>query len=140
MVSYSGNKPGAADTPFFNIGIFNSPTFTIDYKSFSKGFQDIFDFIIGISIAIAVVVFMIAAFQRIVDKKDVAGVKAGDEGMWNAIVGLMIILSTWLIINTINPDLLRLSMFQDLDKLKPANSGTGSGNGNVEIGPIGGKI
>lgn len=125
MVSYSNPNGNNANTPLFNINIFNQPTFTISYQSFANGFQSIFDLIIGISIATAVIVFMIAAFQKIISGGDVKGIKAGDDGMKNAIIGLMIILSTWLIINTINPDLLRLPIFSGLDKLSNSTQQSG---------------
>ncbi len=121
MASYSGgnnNTSGRAETRFFNLAMFNQPTFTINYNNFSLGLQNIFDFIIGISIATAIIVFMISAFQQIISGGDVSGIKQGKEGMQNAIIGLMIILSTWLIVNTINPDLLRLPAFSGLDGLK----------------------
>jgi len=136
LVSYSENSQDRANTPFFNISIFNQKSYTVNYQNFATGFQFFFDLIIGISIATAVIVFMIAAFQQITTGKSIKlkdsglELKAGNEGMWNAVVGLMIILSTWLIINTVNPDLLRLPMFQGLDNLKAPQQ---SGNTNTNV-------
>ncbi len=121
MASYSGagaNASDRAETRFLNLAMFNQPYFQVNYTNFSKGIQDVFDLIIGVSIATAVVVFMLAAFQQIVNGGNIRDIKKGKDGMWNAIVGLMIILSTWLILNTINPDLLRLPMLSGLDNLK----------------------
>lgn len=131
MASYSGgnsNTSDRAETRFLNLAMFNQPKFTITYSNFSLGLQDFFDFVIGISIATAIVVFMISAFQQIISGGNISGIKQGKEGMQNAIVGLMIILSTWLIINTVNPDLLRLPMFSGLDGLKPSEQPQGEQN------------
>ncbi len=121
MVSYSSGNTGG-NTPLFNINMFNSPKFTINYASFAGGFQSLFDLIIGISIATAVIVFMYSAFQGIINANNASDKKKADEGMRNAVIGLMIILSTWLIINTVNPDLLRLPIFSGLGGLQAAQS------------------
>ena len=136
MVSYSNgndNTMDRASTRLFNLALFNQPYYVINYQNFSLGFQSLFDFIIGVSIATAIIVFMVAAFQQVINGGDVKAIKQGKEGMQRAIIGLIIILSTWLIINTINPDLLRLPMFAGLDSLKtsattrPSPSVTGAG-------------
>lgn len=133
MVSYSSNAQSRGQTPLFDLSIFNQPYFTISYQAFSASFQFFFDLIIGISIATAVVIFMVAAFQQIIGGGSVRGIQQGREGMQNAIVGLMIILSTWLIINTINPDLLRLPIFQELDKIGTKSGGTQTASGDVRL-------
>lgn len=132
MVSYStsGSGNNNASTPFLNLAFFNKPYFTINYQSFESGFQFLFDLMIGISIATAVIVFMFAAFQEIIGGNNAGSIQKGKEGMQNAIIGLMIVLSTWLIINTINPDLVRLPIFSGLDQLKAVNGSSG-GNTNV---------
>lgn len=121
MVSYTSNPQDRASTPLFDIGIFNQEKFTINYTNNTRGIQFIFDLIIGISIATAVIVFMVAAFQKITGGGNVKSIKEGNDGMINAIVGLMIVLSTWLIVNTINPDLIRLPMFNGIDNIKPTS-------------------
>lgn len=121
MTSYVANNKDAS-TPFFNLAFFNQRYFTINFQSFGNAFQFLFDLMIGISIATAVIVFMISAFNQIVNGKSVrlgsfGEIKGGNEGMYNAIIGLIIVLSTWLILNTINPDLIRLPIFTSLDQL-----------------------
>lgn len=133
MVSYTANNKDAS-TPFFNLAFFNKPTFTINYTSFSSGFQFLFDLVIGVSIATAVILFMIAALKEITGRGDIKQIESGKKGMQNAIIGLMIVLSTWLIINTINPDLVRLPMFSNLDKLGNSTGGGGATrNSNVDL-------
>lgn len=134
MVSYQENNKDAS-TPFLNLAFFNKPYFEINFQSFKSGWQFLFDLVIGISIATAVIVFMLAAFNQIVNGKGIkvgsfGEIQTGNQGMWNAIVGLMIVLSAWLIINTINPDLLNLPMFQNLDKLGEQHTDPNQ-NGNV---------
>jgi hypothetical protein len=135
LVSYSSNEQNRADTPFFNISIFNQKSYTVNYQNFATGFQFFFDLIIGISIATAVIVFMIGAFEGIINKNVVKDQVEAKQRMTRSIVGLMIILSTWLIINTVNPDLLRLPMFQGLDNLK-APQQSGNTNTNITAGSI----
>jgi hypothetical protein len=107
------------------LAFFNKPEYIINYQSFRFGFQFVFDLIIGISIALAVIIFTISAFQGMIDGSDIKSIKKGKDGMVRAIVGLMIILSTWLIINTINPDLLNLPMFSGLDQIKTGGTTPG---------------
>jgi hypothetical protein len=135
MASYEGGATSRASTPFFNLSIFNKPEFIISYQNFSGGFQFFFDLLIGVSIALAVILFMVAAFKEIIDGDKPTDIKKGKEGMVNAIVGLMIVLSTWLIINTINPDLLRLPFLSALDKMSANSAPGGTSNSNVTSGP-----
>lgn len=134
MTSYTANNKDA-NTPFFNVSFLNKPCFQINYLSFSNAWQFLFDAVIGISIATAVIVFMFGAFEGIIDSKSTSSVKKGKDRMQNAIIGLMVILSTWLIINTINPDLLRLPIFQGLDKLNTngTNNTTTTGTQNTTV-------
>jgi hypothetical protein len=80
---------------------------------------------IGLCIAFSVILFMVGAFRGILSTVggDSALASLGGAGnylkdkeaktlMQNSIIGLIIILSSWLVINTINPDILKLSLFQ----------------------------
>lgn len=123
MVSWGKNDKST------NIGIvdgsfLNQQFFTINYQSFSKAFQFLFDLIIGVSIAAAVIIFMYGAFNGIISSTSGKEQKEAKDQMTNAIIGLMIVLSTWLIINTINPDLLRLPLFNGLDQIGSGNNST----------------
>jgi hypothetical protein len=113
MTTYSGPGTGAS-TPFFDVSFLGKQYFEISTPNFKNAFQFFFDFMIGISIAVAVVVFMLGALEGILNDTGIADRKKANERMQNAITGLMIVLSTWLIINTINPDLLRLPIFNGL--------------------------
>ena len=137
LVSYdkaSNNKD--ATTPFFNLNFLNNGIFTIKYENFKNAFQFFFDLIIGISIATAVVVFMLGAFEGIIGQSVTKEKVEAKERMKNSIIGLMIVLSTWLIINTINPDLLRLPIFSGLDQLgQQSNTGPGKSSGTLDSNP-----
>jgi hypothetical protein len=125
MSSYSSSG-NSANTPLFNLNVFNQPCFYIEYTNFKNGLQFLFDFIIGASIATAIILFTWGALQGIISTTGY-GKADGSKTMKNAIIGLMIVLSTWLVVNTINPDLLNLPMYSSLEKLaKPKNSTPGN--------------
>ena len=42
LVSYSENSQDRANTPFFNISIFNQKSYTVNYQNFATGFQFFF--------------------------------------------------------------------------------------------------
>lgn len=107
-----GNADGSAGTPFFDFSFFNTPCFEISEKKFSNIFQDIFNLAIGLTIVLAVIMFMYAAATGIIKGDSAKGVIEGKNGMKNALISLILVLSSWLIINTINPDLIRLPLFE----------------------------
>lgn len=135
MVSYS-NTSRDATTPFFNVSFLGKPCFQINYQSFKNAWQFFFDLIVGISIATAVILFMYNAFRGIVSGGNTAEITNARVGMQNAITGLVIVLSTWLIINTINPDLLRLPIFQGLDQISTNSQQGATQNPGTRIDPL----
>jgi hypothetical protein len=74
-----------------------------------------FDLIIGISIALAVIIFMVGAFGNIFGEASIGGIKANKEMMKNSVGGLIITLSFYLILQTINPDLVKFPLFNNLN-------------------------
>lgn len=147
MASYAQDGRAAPETRLFNLQIFNGeegcfPIATQEetgFSSYNNGIQFLFDLMIGVSIALAVILFTWGAAKGILG--DVIGESrtgfkeaAGKETMKNALVGLLIVLSMWLVVNTINPDLLRLPALQELYKLNSAGKA-----GNTGTGVIGGS-
>lgn len=146
MASYVEDGRAAPQTPLFNLQIFNGggegcfPIATQEQTgvaSYSNGIQFLFDLMIGVSIALAVILFTFGAAQGITN--DVFGqnmstknLKEGKDTMKNSLVGLLIILGMWLVINTINPDLLRLPALQGLYQLNTAGK-----SGNPDGGVVG---
>jgi hypothetical protein len=150
MASYgeSGSGQNTPQTPLFDLRIFNGTEpgcFQIATQeqtgvtSYNNGIQFLFDLMIGVSIALAVILFTFGAAQGITN--DVFGqnmstksLKEGKDTMKNSLIGLMIILGMWLVINTINPDLLRLPALQGLYQLNPAGK-PGNPSGGVTAQP-----
>ena len=146
MVSYDSNSQSTGRTPLFDINIFGQQCFPIASKGdvangnqYQNGFQFLFDLMIGVSIALAVIIFTFGAAQGIIEdtfnyKLNIPDKIEAKKRMENSLVGLLIILGSWLVINTINPDLLRLPVLQGLDQLQTRNT-SGTGPSGVNIGP-----
>lgn len=125
LVSYTPSN-SAGNFPLFDLSFLSKPTFTIAPQSFTNAWQFFFDLLIGVSIATAVLVFMYGAWEGIISGDNANDIRKGRARMQNAIIGLMVVLSTWLVINSINPDLLRLPILQNLDKIGQQNQGAGA--------------
>ena len=140
MTSYdtAGNQ-GSAQTPLINVDIFNNGKFTIDPASdegLKNIFQAAFNLAIGITIALSVIMFMIGAFEEVISKDVSTRTKLhGKEQMKNSIYSLVFVLSAWLIINTINPDLLNLPLFSLFNNA--VVSARQTGGSNVQATPVG---
>lgn len=149
MASYGNTGQTTPQTPLFDIRIFDqqegcfplasrndSTGDQTGFTSYNNGIQFLFDLMIGISIALAVILFTFGAAQGITN--DVFGqnmstksLKEGKDTMKNSLIGLLIILGMWLVINTINPDLLRLPALQGLYQLNSAGKAGNPGTGVV---------
>jgi hypothetical protein len=125
LVSYTPSN-SAGNFPLLNLSFLSQPKFTIAPQNFTNAWQFFFDLLIGVSIATAVLVFMYGAWEGIISGDSANAIAKGKDRMKNAIIGLMVVLSTWLIINSINPDLLRLPILQGLDKIGTQNQGAGA--------------
>jgi hypothetical protein len=90
----------------------------------------VFDLIIGISIALAVIIFMVGAFGNIFGDVKVGNIQANKEMMKNAVVGLIITLSFYLILQTINPDLVKFPLFNKLN-LEAKGKAAGEANSSA---------
>ncbi len=89
--------------------------------------ENIFYFMIGTAGVLAVLVFAIGGIQFMVSGATPSAKKEGQEKMTAAIFGLILALGTWLILNTINPDLVKKFDLK-LDTVTVTGSGgTGSG-------------
>lgn len=78
--------------------------------------QSLFNLGLGIIIALAVVMIVIGGAQYL-STDAVSGKEFGKDKLWHAVQGLIIALGAFLILNTINPDILKLNL--DLGYLKP---------------------
>lgn len=136
LTSYPDQGQGnnnSARTPLFNLDILNQPCFQLgQVNNYQNYFQFIFDLTIGASIALAVILFTVGAAGGILSSTNISDKIKGKERMVDAIVGLLVVLSAWLVINTINPDLVRLPIFQGIDQL-PTRETSGTEPTSVNI-------
>lgn len=144
MASYNAGNNSTPQTPLFDIRIFDggqkAGCFTIatkgdlEFTNYQKGIQFLFDLAVGICIALAVILFTYGAVQGIVGdvfsrewgplKKEQA-----NTTMTNAIVGLLVVLSAYMVIKTVNPDLVNLPALQGLYNLQTSSGSTGGPSG-----------
>lgn len=107
----------AADEPYKLL----APIGTLEQVSpsgFSDYLQRIISVSIGLTAALAVLMLIIGGLQYIFSSVSETAKKDAKERITNAIVGVLIALSGYLILNTINPDLLKLG----LPEVKPLSS------------------
>ena len=62
--------------------------------------------VIGISAVLAVVMIVMGGIEYM-SSELISSKEAGKDRAWNAVIGLLIALSAWALLNTINPDLLK---------------------------------
>lgn len=88
--------PGIAD----NVG---------DTTTLEKYLPQVFNILIGLSAVTAVLMIVIGGFQYM-SSDAIQGKSAGKERIKNAIYGLVLVISAWLILYTINPNLLEINL------------------------------
>ena len=98
----------------------------VDCKTtLEKYLPGMFKLAIGLAAAFAVLMIVIGGFQYMstdaLQKKE-----DGKNRIWNSIKGLVLVIGAWLILNTINPNLLTLNLNIESVNIKPAAGGSGS--------------
>jgi len=86
-----------------------------------------FNLLIGLSAAFAVVMIVIGGFQYMTTDA-IQAKSAGKERIKNAVLGLVLVISAWLILNEINPELLKLKL--DITPAPTASPTTGGASGS----------
>ncbi len=76
-------------------------------------FNQIFSLSIRIGAMLAVFMFIWGGLNMIMARDNASNITRGKEKMKNAIFGLLMLLSTFIVLNTINPDLVDISLFGD---------------------------
>lgn len=109
-----------------------------------KYLPGMFKLLIGISAVWAVFMIVIGGFQYMTSDA-ITGKKEGLSKLQNSILGLFLVICSWLLLNTINPKLLELNLnIQALDFSKfnaggtlktPSNQTTGGGGTTTSGGP-----
>lgn len=110
-----------------------------DTTTLEKYVPAIFKLAVGLSAVAAVLMIVIGGFQYI-SSDAILGKTAGRERIMNAIYALVLIIGAWLILNTINPNLLKIKLNIDKVSVDSAVSGQlylgvpNSGNGGTATG------
>lgn len=78
-----------------------------DFISFLRWF---YPFLLSVAAVLAVVMIVIAGVQWAGSMGSEAAITSARDKLTNAILGLVLAFSAWLILNTINPDLVKLKL------------------------------
>ncbi len=76
-------------------------------------FNQVFSLSIRIGAMLAVFMFIWGGLNMIMARDNATNITRGKEKMKNAIFGLLMLLSIFIVLNTINPDLVNISLFGD---------------------------
>jgi hypothetical protein len=115
-------------------------------SDFSTYLQDLFRFIVSMAIIASVVMLALAGVEYSASGASEAAKKDATERIWNTVTGLLLALTAYLILNVINPDLVKFNLYicpvgTDCTTGKPisqaggaaVSTATGSGTGTQEI-------
>jgi hypothetical protein len=100
----------------------NLPSVPNDETALQVYIPYIFNLLIGLSAVTAVVMIVFGGFQYMTSDA-IQGKSNGKERIKNAIFGLVLVISAWLILYTINPNLLNLNL--NIAPVNIESSGTG---------------
>lgn len=107
---------------------------SIDITDPSSYFARMFAIFVGLAAVIAVIMLVICGFQYMTSDA-ISSKESAKKRCWAAILGLGLILISWIILNTINPNLLNLpfASLQDTLKQGVVNPETGASTGGSTI-------
>lgn len=89
-----------------------------------KYLPGLFKLAVGLSAVAAVLFLVIGGFQYI-SSDAIQGKSAGKERIKNALISLVLIISAYVLLNTVNPNLLELNL--NIDKVDTSSAATGRG-------------
>lgn len=101
-----------------------------DYTDLPKYLNAVFNLVISVAAMLAVIMIVIHGVQYML-KESVPDTKNSLDGIRNAVMGLILLLVSWLILFVINPQIL------DLSALKSSLSGTTAPGGSSDSAPAG---
>jgi hypothetical protein len=114
---------------FFNV-IGAVPGTNFASGDFGTVVNGIFKLAIRIAGAVAVAMFVYSGLQYMVAPLGASGTEHAKERMQNAILGLLMLVSTWIIFNQINPDILNLQI--NANPIQPlGDTAAGAGTPNT---------
>ncbi len=114
-------------------GVTDAQTTDADIGSYVSG---AYKWTISLAIALAVIMFTFYAFQYLLSESTITSKAHAKEGMKNVIIGLLLIFAAYLVLQTINPQLVAFNLTLDLPE---ATSVSESDNGcaGADIKPTG---
>ena len=98
-----------------------------------KYLQGMIKVVIGITTALAVLMITIAGIEHIAGAGNESKRTAAKEKMWGALLGLILAVTSYLILNTINPDLLKLDL-NTKSSVSTGGSSVSTGGGGYSTG------
>ncbi|MFH1178198.1 MAG: hypothetical protein V1711_00520 [bacterium] len=105
-----------------------SPTAIVNSTSLANFFNNLYKYLIGLAAILAVIEIIYAGFRMATNQDNVSVLTDSKGKIWQAILGLVLVLSPVIVFSIINPSILNLSFnLPALDTI----SGTGGGNGAV---------
>lgn len=96
-------------------------------------FSQAYIFIVGVASVIAVLMIISAGAQKIFSAASASGVSEANDRIRNAIYGLLLILFSWIIINTINPEALKFKNI--LGENTTTTNGSSEGSEGTPVKP-----
>lgn len=104
------------------------PGVIIDCNSISQMASDVYKFIAGIAGIAAVIVMMAGGYVWLFAGGNASKVTEAKSLITSAVLGLVLVLGSYMILNLINPELIKLKSLDDIAGIKPIST-TQTGNG-----------
>lgn len=108
----------AATGPYPGLEFLEAYNITID-KPIGDVLEGLYRFVVGIAGTAALVMFVFGGIQYMLSGDSPGGVTAARKRMMNAIYGLLLITTSYLVLYTINPDFSFKLNLEKLEKIKP---------------------
>lgn len=130
QVVFGAITPGEGGAPMKLLsgfpGIYNAANGNVSIVPFLNALFNI----LLIGAAILAVIFIVLGGFEIMTKDTPFHISEGKDRIRSALVGLFIILGSYVILYTINPDLIRLDIFKTLEQYPVNAPGEGGGTGS----------
>ncbi|MEK7604371.1 MAG: hypothetical protein AAB442_01045 [Patescibacteria group bacterium] len=110
-------------------------TSVVNASSLANFFNNLYKYLIGLAAVIAIIQITWSGIRIATNQDSVATVTDSKGNIYNAIIGLVLVLAPVLVFSIINPSILNLSL--KLPEIKtPGSNATGSGGGNNGGGSV----
>ncbi len=101
-----------------------------------KYFNNIYRLMVGITGVLAVIMIVVGGLEYIASAANPSAKESAKKRIWAAIGGLLLALSSYLILQTINPDLVNFNLNIEKQKLQKTGGATGGSatGGSINAG------